>query len=327
MLTSARITEELRPAHLDWLSALRADQIKALVAAEALQLSLFDEQNLVAITHPDFPGERLIACHNPFLEAERARKRESLLAAAEADLGKIAAACRARPATTAARHGQDRRAGQQGPQPAQGRQALHRQRRRGVAISAPAGSRTPSLRRQDSTASTCCAPALIPGQGPGQTARSYSSYKALAQVERAFRAFNTDLDIRPIQHAPRPTGPGARVLADAVVLHQLAHGAGPARAPLLFTDDDKPAAAAKRADPVAAAQRSDQALTKAARKRTQDGVAVHSFTSLLADLATICANHIQPADDTPAFTMITSPTPLQRQAFDLLGLSHRHGYA
>ena len=79
-----------------------------------------------------------------------------------------------------------------------------------------------------------------------------------------------------------------------------------ALAPILFYDNDKPGAAAKRADPVAAAQRSDQALTKAARKRTQDGVAVHSFTSLLADLATICANHIQPADDTPAFTMITA---------------------
>ena len=89
-----------------------------------------------------------------------------------------------------------------------------------------------------------------------------------------------------------------------------------ALAPILFHDNDKPRAAAKRANPVAAAQRSDQALTKAARKRTEDGVPVHSFTSLLADLATICANHIQPADDTPAFTIITSPTPLQRQAFE-----------
>ena len=88
-----------------------------------------------------------------------------------------------------------------------------------------------------------------------------------------------------------------------------------ALAPILFYDNDKPAAAAKRADPVAAAQRSDQALTKAARKRTQDGVPVPSFTSLLADLATICANHIQPTDHTPAFTIITSPTPLQRKAF------------
>ena len=100
-----------------------------------------------------------------------------------------------------------------------------------------------------------------------------------------------------------------------------------ALAPILFQDNDKPAAAAKRADPVAAAQRSDQALTKAARKRTHDDTPVHSFTSLLADLATICANHIQPTEELPAFTKITNPTPLQRRALELLGVSHRHGFA
>ena len=100
-----------------------------------------------------------------------------------------------------------------------------------------------------------------------------------------------------------------------------------ALAPILFTDNDKPAAAAKRTDPVAPAQRSDDALNKAARKRTEDKHPVHSFTSLLTDLATICANHIQPTGDMPAFTIITTPTPLQRQAFELLGISHRLGYA
>jgi hypothetical protein len=94
-----------------------------------------------------------------------------------------------------------------------------------------------------------------------------------------------------------------------------------ALAPILFADNDK------RANPVAAAQRSDDALTKAARKRTTDNTPVHSFTSLLADLATICANHIQPAHDLPAFTMTTTPTPLQQRAFQLLDVSHRHGLA
>jgi len=97
-------------------------------------------------------------------------------------------------------------------------------------------------------------------------------------------------------------------------------------APILFQDNDKPAAAAKRTNPVAAAQRSNTALAKAARKRTNDGTPVHSFTTLLADLATICANTIQPAHDMPAFTKITSPTALQRQAFELLEISHRLGY-
>ena len=150
-------------------------------------------------------------------------------------------------------------------------------------------------------------------------------YKNLADVERFFRTLNTELDIRPIRHrlADRVRAHVfLRMLSYYISWHMKA-----ALAPILFVDNDKPAAAAKRADPVAAAQRSDEALAKAARKRTQDDYPVHSFTSLLADLATICANHIQPADDTPAFTMITSPTPLQRQAFDLLGLSHRHGYA
>lgn len=98
-------------------------------------------------------------------------------------------------------------------------------------------------------------------------------------------------------------------------------------APILFQDTDKPAAAAKRANPVTVAKRSDQALRKAARKRTDNDTTVHSFATLLADLATICANQIQPHGDMPAFTLITTPTPLQRRAFELLGISHRHGMA
>jgi hypothetical protein len=100
-----------------------------------------------------------------------------------------------------------------------------------------------------------------------------------------------------------------------------------ALAPILFHDNDKPAAAAKRPDPVAPAQRSDEALNKAARKRTHIDEPVHSFTSLLADLATICANHIQPTDDLPAFTKTTTPTPLQRRALELLDVSPHHGLA
>src|ERR1700687_5199077 len=92
MLTSARIDKELRPAALDWISALRAPQIKALVEADALQLSLFDEHNLVQITHPDYPGERLVCCRNPATAQQRARKRDELLAAAETERDKIAAA-------------------------------------------------------------------------------------------------------------------------------------------------------------------------------------------------------------------------------------------
>jgi len=150
-------------------------------------------------------------------------------------------------------------------------------------------------------------------------------YKDLADVERFFRTLNTELDVRPIRHR----------LADRVRAHMLLRMLSyyiswhmkQALAPILFQDNDKPAAAAKRDDPVAPAQRSDEALTKAARKRTEDDYPVHSFTSLLADLATICANHIQPTEELPTFTKITNPTALQRQAFELLGVSHRHGFA
>src|SRR6185369_1743145 len=141
-------------------------------------------------------------------------------------------------------------------------------------------------------------------------------YKDLADVERFFRTLNTELDVRPIRHR----------LADRVRAHMLLRMLSyyiswhmkQALAPILFQDNDKPAAAAKRAD---------QALAKATRKRTPDSTPVHSFTSLLADLATICANHIQPAEELPTFTKITNPTALQRQAFELLGVSHRHGFA
>ena len=150
-------------------------------------------------------------------------------------------------------------------------------------------------------------------------------YKGLEDVERFFRTLNSELDVRPIRHR----------LADRVRAHMflrmlsyyLVWHMKQALAPILFVDNDKPAAAVKRANPVAAAQRSDDALAKAARKRTTENTPVHSFTSLLADLATICANHIQPADDMPAFTMTTTPTPLQRRAFELLDVSHRHGLA
>ena len=129
MLTAARLREDVAPAGLDWITALRAPQVKKLVRGGDLQLTLFDTQDLAEITSPDFPGERLVACKNPFGEAERARKRESLLAATEAGLEQPAAACaRAGPSL----HGQDiaRRAGRQGPEPPQGRQALHRRHRR-----------------------------------------------------------------------------------------------------------------------------------------------------------------------------------------------------
>ena len=321
MLTAARLREDVRPAGLDWITALRAPQVKALVRDGDLQLSLFDVQDLAEITSPEFPGERLVACMNPFGEAERARKRESLLAATEADLAKIAAAC------TRARA------------PLRGRDKIAVRvdrvlRRRKVARHFTAEITDDSIgyaRDQDSIA----AEAKLDGiyvlrtsvsSGDVDSGAVVSSYKALAQVERAFRAFNTDLDIRPIRHRTED-----RVRAHVflrMLSYYLSWHLQARLAPLLFTDDDKQTAQAARTSPVAPAARSPRALAKAATKHTPADQPVHSFTSLLTDLATICLNTIAPADpQLPGFRLVTTPTALQRQAFELLGVSHRLGVA
>ncbi len=321
MLTAARLREDVRPEGLDWITALRAPQVKKLVRDGDLQLTLFDVQDLAEITSPDFPGERLVACMNPFLEAERARKRESLLAATEADLAKIAAACaRAR-------------------RPLRGRDTIAvrvdrvlNRRKVGkhftIAITDDSFS---YARNQDSVTAEAKLDGIYvlrTSVGPGDldSPEVVSSYKALAQVERAFRTFNTDLDIRPIRHRTEDRVRAhvfLRMLSHYITCHMQAR-----LAPVLFTDDDKPAAQAARSSPVVPAARSPKALAKAAAKRTGDELPVHSFASLLTDLATICLNTITPADPAlPGFRLITIPTAVQRHAFDLLGVSHRLGIA
>jgi hypothetical protein len=320
MLTHARIRDEVRPGQLDWISALRAPQIKALVEEGALQLSLFDTQDLFEISSPEFPGERLVCCHNPALADKRARKRQDLVAATEKELTPIAAATgRAKRAL----RGKDKIALRVGKVINHYKMAKH------FTLTITDESFT-FTRNTEAIAAEAALDGIyvlrtsLPEHTLGRD-DVVLRYKNLADVERFFRTLNSELDVRPIRHR----------LADRVRAHMflrmlsyyISWHMKAALAPILFVDNDKPAAAAKRANPVAAAQRSDQALTKAARKRTPEDTPVHSFTSLLADLATLCANQIQPADDMPAFTMPTSPTPLQRRAFELLDLSHRHGLA
>jgi len=321
MLTAARLREDVRPAGLDWITALRAPQVKALVRDGDLQLTLFDTQDLAEITSPEFPGERLVACKNPFLEAERARKRESLLAATEADLGKIAAACtRAR----APLRGKDKIA-------VRVDRVLNRRKVAKHFTTEITDGSFRYARNQDSIAAEAQLDGIyvlrtsvaVGDLGSGEIV---SSYKALAQVERAFRAFNTDLDIRPIRHRTEERVRAhvfLRMLSYYLAWHMQAR-----LAPLLFTDDDKPAAQAARTSPVAPAARSPRALAKAATKHAPGDLPVHSFATLLTDLATICLNTIAPADPAlPGFRLVTTPTPLQRHAFELLGISHRLGAA
>ena len=205
MLTAARLREDVAPAGLDWITALRAPQVKKLVRGGDLQLTLFDQTDLAEITSPDFPGERLVACKNPFLEAERARKRESLLKATEADLAKIAAACaRAR----APLRGTDKIAVRADRVLARRKVAKHFT----IEIT---GDSIRYARDQDSITAEAALDGIYvlrTSVGPGDldSGEVVSSYKALAQVERAFRAFNTDLDIRPIRQPCRPDFPGCQ---------------------------------------------------------------------------------------------------------------------
>ena len=152
------------------------------------------------------------------------------------------------------------------------------------------------------------------------------SYKELEDVERAFRGFNSELDVRPVRHHLEGRVRGhvfLRVLSYYVAWHMKE-----ALAPALFKDDDKEGARVARQGPVAPAVRSPKALKKAARKRTEEGWPAHSFETLLADLGTISVNTIEPTDQSvPSFKKVTLPTTLQRRAFELLGVPYRLGYA
>jgi hypothetical protein len=316
LLTSARIREELAPVSgLDWISALRAEQIRALARKGGpLQPSLFDRTDLAEIAHPDYPGERLIACFNPLLAAERARKREALLQATERELEKVAEATRR---AKRALRGKDRIGLRVGKVLGRFKMAKHfaltitntalTYRRKPEAIEAEAALDGIYVLR------TSVAKGLL---GTEDTVRAY---KDLAQVERAFRCLKTvDLQVRPIHHRLE-----ARVRAH-VFLCMLAYYVEwhlrQAWAPLLFAEDDPEGARRRRGSPVQPAVRSPRSEDKASSKKTPDGETVHRFRGLLDHLATLTKNTIQPAGELPAFDQLADPTPLQRKAFDLLGI-------
>jgi len=315
LLTSARIREELAPVEgLDWISALRSESIRKLAEDEGpLQRSLFDATDLAEIQHPDFPGERLIACLNPLLAAERARKREALLQATERELEKVAAATRRakRPL-----RGADRIGLRVGKVLGRFKMAKHfaleitdnafTYRRKQEAIEAEAALDGIYVLRTS-----------VPEEVLG-TEDTVRAYKDLAKVERAFRCMKTvDLHVRPIHHRLEE-----RVRAH-VFLCMLAYYVEwhmrQAWAPLLFAEDDPEGAAKRRGSPVKPARRSVNAEAKAREKKTPDGHVVHRFRGLLDHLATLTKNTIQP-DDLPAFEQLSAPTSLQQRAFDLLGL-------
>lgn len=312
MITSARITEDLKPAELDWISCLRAPQIREL-ASGPLQLSLFDERDLAEVSAPEhFPGERLIACRNPLLADERARKRNVLLEATERDLKRIANAVRRAPKKhTAAVIGL--KAG-----------AVIDKHKMAKHFVLDIGDGRFSFRRNDEG---IAAEALLDGiyvirtsvpQDRLSAEDTVSAYKSLAQVERAFRTMKgVDLQIRPIHHWL-----GTRVRAH-VFLCMLAYYVEfhmrRALAPMLFTEHAPEARERKSA--VAPAQASPATLEKRTRRRNADGQAVLAWPDLIAHLATLTLNEVLlPLKGTATFTMLARPTALQEKAFVLLGL-------
>ncbi|MGO8853923.1 MAG: IS1634 family transposase [Mycobacterium sp.] len=315
MITSARI-DALRTLNDDpdtatafgWITALRAPDIATLAAEQGpLQMSLFDTQDLAEISHPDYPGERLIACRNPALAAERARKRTELLAVTDADLAAIAARVAA---------GRLRGAGKIG-------EAIGRviaKRKVGKHFRREITDTTFTYHRDQAGID---AQAALDGIYVLRTsvpateldpAAVVESYKNLAHVERDFRSIKTDdLDLRPIHHR-LDEHVRAHVLICLLACYLIWH-LRKAWAPLTFTDEHPPA----RDNPVAPAQRSPQAQAKASTQHDPDGNPLRSFRGLLDHLATLTRNDIHYHGTNATVPTLAEPTPDQRRAFDLIG--------
>jgi hypothetical protein len=317
MLTEARLRQDLRPVEgLDWITALRAPAIQALAAGGALQLSLFDQQDLAEITHPDYPGERLIVCKNPLLAEERARKRADLLAATERELAQIAAAAQRakRPL-----RGQARIALRVGK--VLGRRKVGKHFTLEITDTSFRATRDEAAIAQEAALDGIYVLRTSVEADRLPTAEAVRSYKRLAAIERAFRSLKAvDLKVRPIHHRKAD-----RVRAH-VFLCMLAYYVEwhmrRAWAPILFDDDDKATGEALRRSVVAPAQRSPRAKVKALTKRTEEGEPVHSFQSLLRHLRTIVKDHMRLKSAAAIeFDKITTPTRVQQRALDLLGVS------
>jgi len=311
MLTSARIERLREIGGIGWVSCLRAPAIRRLVDAGDLQLGLFDETNLAEIRSPDFPGERLVVCRNPVLAAERARKREALLAATEDALARVAAMVGRGSLRTAAAIGL----------------------RAGRVVNAKKMAKHFSLTiaegvfRFERDAGSIAQEAALDGLYVVRTsvpaerlssAAVVETYKRLSAVERDFRALKgDDLAVRPIFHW-REDRVRAHLFLCLLAAYLRWHLEA-AWAPLLYRDETPP----ERADPVGPRARSAPAIRKERDHRTPDGLPVGSFSTLLGHLATLTDNRIVPAglDERAAFAQLSVPTALQDRAFELLGFS------
>ena len=317
MITEARIREDLADIEgLNWITALRGPAIRDLVKAGRLQPSLFDQTDMAEIASPDYPGQRLIVCRNPLLADLRRHKRQELLDATERELAKIVTAVTR---TSKPLRGSDKIGLRVGRVINRYKVAKH--------FVVRIGDDSLAYERKDQRIAEEAALDgfyVIRTDVP-ETAldaeQTVRAYKSLSKVERAFRRLKTvDLKIRPIHHRLSD-----RVRAH-VLLCMLAYYVEwhmrQRLAPALFDDEDPAAGRVLQSSPVTPAQRSPAAKRKAAAKRTGDDMPVHSFQTVLADLATIAKNRIQPSvPGAESFEKITRPTLNQQRILDLLGVS------
>ena len=310
MISSAAIATLRDHGGIDWITALKSASIRALVEDKTIQPDLFDETNLCEITHPDYPGERLVACRNPELAKLRAHKREDLLQATEEALR-----------TIQTRVGAGRLTGQDKIGVAVGRLINRYKVAKHFTLTLTDTTLT-FARKEDAIAAEAALDGIYIIRTSVTPERLDSAscvrhYKSLSQVERAFRSLKTvDLKVRPIHHR----------LSDRVRAHiflcMLAYYVEwhlkEAWRELLFADEDQ--AAKTTRDPVAPAERSAGAKAKIARRHHADGTPIHSFQTLLTELATIVRNTCRTSaeDDAPTFTVTTRPNPLQARAMELI---------
>jgi transposase len=314
MITQARLTADVQPADFDWITALRAPAIKQLAAEGGpMQPSLFDERDMAEITAEAFPGERLIVCRNPELAAERRRKRQELLDATEAELQKVQA-------MTARAHNRLRGKDKIGLKVGALLDRRHMAKHFELTITETSLSWT---RKADAIAAEAALDGIyvirtnLPEEGY-PAANVILAYKGLSQAERAFRDIKSgDLEVRPIHHR-RARRVRAHVFLCMLAYYVTWHMKRDL-APMLFKDDDPTTAAVQRSSPVAKAKVSPAARAKAATKRTADGQPVHSFRTLLQDLASLTRNTVRFGDALP-LVALTRPTPIHTRAFELLAV-------
>jgi transposase len=306
MVTKANMQTLKDTDGVEWITALKAPQIKKLARGGVLQLSLFDEQNLAEITAEDYPGERLIVCRNPLVAAERTRKREDLLQATERDLQQIAGRVQKGTLTGSSEIGLT-----VGPAVKRYKMRKHFElqitdqdftfKRKTEQIQAEAALDGIYILRTSLTKNEISTDDVV------------RSYKNLEQAERAFKTFKgPELQIRPIHHHLE-TRVRAHVFL-CMLAYYLTWHLKQTWAPLLFKDEDPPTST----DPVAKATRSASAQRKAQTKRTTTKEPCHSYKSLISELSTLTRNTIRLAHTDATFHKLTHPTSLQTHALDLL---------